>query len=85
MLTLTKERGENSVMKKQKEAEGLVRSRGRPPSPPGVSRKHRVVTFLNDADYQQLILTSAKRGETLSLTAYKALKRGLLVDDFGSL
>lgn len=53
------------------------RRRGRPPAPPGVTRRHRVVTFLNDAEFEKLACLARERGDPLSLTLYKLVRDGL--------
>ena len=51
--------------------------RGRPPAPPGVSRNHRVVTFVNDAEFERLTELAREDNATLSMAAYKLLTKGL--------
>lgn len=53
------------------------RRRGRPPAPPGVTRRHRVVTFLNDAEFDRLSRLARERGDPLSLALYKLVRDGL--------
>ena len=53
------------------------RRRGRPPSPPGVSRNHRVVTFVNDQQFEHLNKLAQETSETLSTTVYLLLCQGL--------
>ena len=63
----------NSSDKKRETA----KRRGRPPSPPGVSRNHRVVTFVTDAEYQRLHELAHAQDETLSMATYKLLAKEL--------
>ena len=51
--------------------------RGRPPSPPGVSRNHRVVTFVNDEQFEQLHKLARETRGTLSTTVYQLLCQSL--------
>ncbi|KAA1189538.1 hypothetical protein F0M18_14370 [Pseudohalioglobus sediminis] len=53
------------------------RRRGRPPAPPGVSRNHRVVTFVNDAEFERLHELARRDDETLSMAAYRLLTKEL--------
>lgn len=46
---------------------------GRPPSPPGTARNHRVVTFVNDSEFELLNRICKKTGAPLSTTVYQLL------------
>ncbi len=47
--------------------------RGRPPAPPGEARTHRVVTFVNDAQFSRLRSLASEADATLSSTLYSLL------------
>ena len=50
---------------------------GRPPSPPGTARKHRVVTFLNDWEFETLRKICESTGTPLSTTVHRLLSKCL--------
>ncbi len=50
---------------------------GRPPAPPGEARHHRVVTFVNDGEFELLNRLSKERDTPLSTTVYQLLRRSL--------
>ncbi len=55
------------------EAKPRSKRLGRPPSPPGTARSHRVVTFVNDDDYALLQALSEQLDIPLSTTVYRLL------------
>ena len=54
-----------------------IRRRGRPPSPRGVARNHRIVTFVNDEQFAYLHQLSEATNTSLSTTLYQLLCQSL--------
>ena len=53
--------------------DNLGKRRGRPPAPPGSARRHRVVTFVTDSEFEYLSRLSKELDSPLSSTVYKLL------------
>ena len=55
----------------------MNKKRGRPPSPPEVSRSERVVTFVTAKEFEQINDLAQAEDKPLSLTVYTMLREHL--------